>query len=202
MRTFTFLLAAAAVIPCAYAEGSDESGWYAGIGYEYLQENNLNYDYDVLNLTGGYDFNRKFGVELSASTGLDGDTWHQPAQTVDDGNGGTFSIPSFNDKGELSHRIDLMGVARLPLTERIRAVGKLGVSQFEFKRTFSSPATPDMAAQYDQEKLSGTGLAASLGGEIDLTNQISLSGAFNHYEEQGALEGDVEGFQIALKRRF
>ena len=36
MRTFTFLMAAAAIIPCAYAEGSGESGWYAGLSYERL----------------------------------------------------------------------------------------------------------------------------------------------------------------------
>ena len=202
MRTFLPLLAVAAIVPCASAQEADDSGWYAGLSYEYMQENNLNFNYSVLNLTGGYDFSRSFGVELSASTGIEGDTWHQPSQTFDDGEGGTITTPDFNDKGELSYRVDLMGVARIPVTERVRLVGKLGVSQYEFKRTISSTETPDFPSQYSTESLSGTGLVGSLGGEIDLTGKMSLSGAFNHYEEQGALKGDVEGFQIALKRRF
>ena len=78
MRTFTFLLAAATVIPCAYAEGSDESGWYAGLSYERLQETDGQNEYQALGLTGGYDFNRYFGAEVTAATGIDGDGTFSP----------------------------------------------------------------------------------------------------------------------------
>lgn len=202
MRNFLPLLAAAAISPAAFAQGADESGWYAGLGYEYLQENNLNFDYQALNLTGGFDFNQFMGIEGSVSTGIAGDEAVFLGEVMDDGEGGTFTSPTTRDSGDLNYRVDIVGVARLPVTERFRVVGKLGVSQYEYERTTSNTETPDFPAAHSSEKLNGTSLVAGLGGEFDLTERISLSGNFNHYEEQGGLKGDVEGFQVALKRRF
>ena len=202
MRTFTFLLAAATVIPCAYAEGSDESGWYAGLSYERLQETDGQNEYQALGLTGGYDFNRYFGAEVTAATGIDGDGTFSPGGTYDV-NGNTVTLPAFRTSADLTHRIDLMGVGHLPVTDRIRLVGKAGVSHYKYDVTQESGSSPGFG---DGIKISsspsGYGFAGSLGAEVSLTESTSLTGGYNYYAEQGTMDDDVEGFQIGLKHRF
>ena len=202
MKAFLPLLAATAAAPAALAQGADDTGWYAGIGYEYLQENNMNWDYQALNLTGGLNINPYLGFEGSVSTGLSGDENVFQGGVINDGQGGTFVAPATHDSGDLNYRVDIVGVGRFPVTDRIRLVGKLGISQYEYERTTSNSETVDVPASSYTEKLNGTGLVAGLGGEFSLTDRTTVSGTFNHYEEQGALKGDVEGFQIGLKRRF
>ncbi|WP_112073180.1 porin family protein [Hyphomonas sp. GM-8P] len=202
MRTFTFLMAAAAIIPCAYAEGSDESGWYAGLSYERLQETDSPYEYQALGLTGGYDFNRYFGAEVTAATGVDGDGTFSPSSTIEL-NGNTVTLPSYRMSADLSHRIDLMGVGHLPVTDRIRLVGKAGVSHYKYDITQETGSSPDFGAgRTNSSSPSGYGFAGSLGAEVSLTESTSLTGGYNYYAEQGTSDGDVDGFQIGLKHRF
>ena len=202
MRTFTFLLAAAAVIPCAYAEGSDESGWYAGLSYERLQETDGPYEYQAPGLTGGYDFNRYFGAEITAATGVDGDGTFSPAGTIDF-NGNTVTYPSYRVSADITHRIDLMGVGHLPVTHRIRLVGKAGVSHYKYDYTQETgPTEASPAGRTNSSSPRGYGFAGSLGAEISLTESTSLTGGYNYYAEQGTSDGDVDGFQIGLKHRF
>ncbi|WP_273186259.1 porin family protein [Hyphomonas adhaerens] len=202
MRTFTFLLAAAAVIPCAYAEGSDESGWYAGLSYERLQETDSPYEYQALGLTGGYDFNRYFGAEVTAATGIDGDGTFSPSSTFEL-NGDTVTFPSHRFSTDLKHRIDLMGVGHLPVTDRIRLVGKAGISHYKYEYSHELGTTPDFpTSTRHSTSPSGYGFAGSLGAEVSLTESTSLTGGYNYYAEQGTSDGNVDGFQIGLKHRF
>ena len=202
MRTFTFLLAAAAVVPCAYAEGSDDAGWYAGLSYERLQETDGPYEFQVLGVTGGYDFNRYFGAEITAATGVDGDGTFYPSSTFE-ANGVTVTSPSYRTSIDLAHRIDLMGVGHLPLTDRISLVGKAGVSHYRYDFEQETGPTPDRPNPIgNSDSPSGYGFAGSIGAEVALTESTSLTGGYNYYAEQGRSDGDVDGFQIGVKHRF
>lgn len=203
MKSLLPILATAAIAPCAFAQGADDSGWYAGIGYESLQETDGPYDYQALDLTGGYNFNRFLGVEVTGAVGIDGDGIHHPESTVDTGNGSTTTFPSMTTTVDLSHRIDLLGVGRLPVTDRITLVGKAGVSHYKYDYSFRMSATPDFPNSSSiSSSPSGYGFTAGAGAELALTDSISVTGGYNYYKEQGVFDGDVEGFQIGLKRRF
>ena len=202
MKSFLPMLATAAIAPCAFAQDADDSGWYAGLGYEYLQEDDTSFDYGAVTVTGGLNLTPMFGVELSAATGVSGDEWFQPGEQVNDPLLGDVLTPDQRSSGDLNYRVDLMGVARVPVTSRINLIGKLGVSNWEYESTFESMNSPDFPDQHATSKTSGTGLAGSLGAEMFLTDTLSLEGAYSHYEEQGLMEDEVKGYQLRLKRRF
>lgn len=202
MKAFLPLLAATAIAPCALAQGADDSGWYAGIGYEFLQEKDGPQEYQAIGLTGGYNINRYFGAELTAAFGVEGEDTFQPETSFDNGAGGTNTIPSIATSAELSHRIDLMGVGRLPVTDRISLVGKAGVSHYQYDYSFRVGATDTAPGGGYSTSPKGYGFSAGVGAEMALTDRISLSGGYDFHAEQGVFDGDVEGFQIGVKRRF
>ena len=202
MRTFLPLLAMTALSPCAFAQGANEAGWYAGLGYETLQETDGPNEYQALSVTGGYNLNRYLGAELTGAFGIDGDGTYSPETTFDLPGGGTATVPSNRTSADLSNRIDLMAVGHLPLSERFSLYGKAGVSHYKYDTSFQVGPTDEMPAYGDSHSPSGYGFSGGLGAEMALTPSISITGGYNYYAEEGVSDGDVDGFQIGIKRHF
>ncbi|KCZ52774.1 outer membrane beta-barrel protein [Hyphomonas pacifica] len=187
---YVYLVAAGALAaPMALAQSTDGRGWYGGVGYEYLVVDNdaiNDRELDTLSITGGMNLNKSFGAEVTAATGIGDDS-------VNYGN--------YAAKTSLNHRIDLMGVARVPIAERLNLTGKLGVSNYEFQtKGWVQPAS-DVSARGFRNMDNGYAIAGEVGAEYALTKDLTVDAGYTYYD---GIDTDTEfdTLKVGIKKKF
>lgn len=187
---YVYLVAAGALVaPVSMAQSTDGKGWYGGVGYEYLVVDNDAIDdreLDALSITGGLNLNERFGAEITAAAGVGDDS-------VDYGN--------YAAKTSLNHRIDVMGVAHVPIAERLNLTGKLGLSNYEFKTRGSVQPAPDVPVQGFRNIDNGYALAGEVGAEYSLTEDLTIDAGYTYYD---GIDTDTQfdTLKVGIKKKF
>ncbi len=204
MRLLFSVISATLLSPVAFAQSDGPGSWYAGAGYEHIEKQNA--ELGSIGMTVGYNFNEHFAAEASAAFGVEDDTQFYPASSSTSGDM-ILESPSLRISTDHDFSYEVLGVGKLPLSERIRLIGKLGVARTRFTSTFEYGATstvPSSSARYVDND---TSVVAGVGVEFDVLESLALDIGYKSYIEfhnEGDVQQDdtLDVLRIGIKKKF
>lgn len=205
-------LAAGLTGPPAMAQVASDSGWYAGgnvgrtaatidddritsglqgqgLGVSSIDDRDRNTGYKVF---GGYQLNRNFAVEAGF---FDLGTFGYTATTVPGGTlGGDIRVKGLN--------LDLVGM--LPLTDKLSALGRVGVTSSRTTGNFSATGAAGMPYANGNPSQRGTNYKVGAGLSYAFTDSLSMRLEGERYRINDAVgnKGHADMLSVGLVYRF
>jgi opacity protein-like surface antigen len=177
-KTVAAVWAAVLLAPSvAAAQTVDRTGFYGSAGYSvFSPEGSGSAGLGVVNLRGGYQFNRYLGAEIEGAIGVDGGRLSPAA-----GARRTY---------ELDHLIGVFGVARYPVTERFDVFARGGVAHGKFDGATRIRNTPTRFSD------DGALWAAGAGVQYNFDDRNAVRAEYTRYQGEEPADFDVWGLSF------
>ena len=130
----------------------------------------------------GWQSKSFFGAEVEGSAGFKDDE-----SSVDFGTG-----PIIAESG-IDSQIAGFGVARIPLSQKLNVLGRLGYHRTELSASY------DTGTSVFEQEFSTDGIAYGVGAELALGRKTALRADYTRYDLDGA---DADAVSLAIARKF
>ncbi|MEL7042783.1 MAG: porin family protein [Pseudomonadota bacterium] len=195
----TSFILAAPVVPPAIAQDFYAEG-FAGVADFGEINNSNNPSFSTFGGRLGAKVTSNFSIEGEALFGNTKDTVYSSSFFVDPLNPSEPISTARSDELGLSSIYSVFGKADIPITDRLSAFGRIGVTYAEFEeevRTvpFDSPNEVSVFKRSQDD----VGFAFGVGAKFDVNDRFYMRGDLTQYEFD---EQDINSFQLGLGVKF
>jgi|GEM_PF-2830611 len=206
MQKSTFLFALGATLlstQLGHAEGDDEFKFYGDIGYTRIGDDIPDFgsterspEFGAISGHVGYELSKHWSVEGELMMGVEND------KTVRFGNG-INSSNFLKSKRELDYLAGAYIKGTVPITGKLSAFGRLGLSQAELaisdQVSYTNLETGETDEGIFERTESHTGIGVGAGITYDVTDKIYVRGDYTRYD---LIDTELDSASIGIGLRF
>ncbi|MEM6652156.1 MAG: porin family protein [Pseudomonadota bacterium] len=195
----TSFIIAAPVVPPAIAQDFYAEGVVGTVDFS----NSSVFDDNTFTTFGGRlgaKVTPNFSIEGEALFGDSTDTILETSSTLDPSDLSDPVLTTISGELELSSTYSLFGKADLPLTDRITAFGRIGVTHTNVETKFrTSRSDQPNDVRVSKSNVDEIGFAFGVGAEFEVNERFYMRGDLTHYEFD---EQDINSFQLGVGMKF